>query len=208
MRKVVDITPSDERYEKMVEIAQKVIAEEGNKYIVARGDHNRKNNIEPLCVKNGISFYVAHMFKEGLIYSTKNDEETVSAAISNTISSTRIGGMCAVLTRIEKSGLNNLPLSKIDEWEPGDDKLYVVTNEMANNGSGILFCEYVLKKIWKKIGNYHLMPSSIHEFIVAPDQDGIAKKEIEMLVTEINRNFVSEEEQLINRSFYFDGKLN
>jgi hypothetical protein len=52
------------------------------------------------------------------------------------------------------------------------------------------------------------MPSSIHEFIVAPDQDGIAKKEIEMLVTEINRNFVSEEEQLINRSFYFDGKLN
>ena len=170
MRKVVDITPSDARYEKIVGIAQKVLAEEGNKYIVARGDHNRKNNIEPLCVKNGISFYVAHMCKEGLIYSTKNDEETVSAAISNTISSTRIGGMCAVLTRIEKSGLNNLPLSKIDEWEPGDDKLYVVTNEIANNGSGILFCEYVLKKIWKKIGNYHLMPSSIHEFIVAPDQ--------------------------------------
>lgn len=208
MREVVMIHEGDSKYEGMVKRAKDAIASSDNTFIVANGEGGRKVDIEPLSVMHGISFYVVHEMDEGLVYSSKNDDETIRAAVKNTISNTRIGELSSVLDSLLDGDFRGVPLSRIDEWVPENEKLYVLTNDNGMNGAGILFCKEVLKKIWEKVGNYYLIPSSVHELLIVPDQFGFSKDVIDEFVAETNRDVVMQDEVLINRAFYFDGRLN
>ena len=100
--------------------------------------------------------------------------------------------------------------TRIDEWKPGDNEnpLYILTNSNMQNGAGLIFCDDVLHRIWEKVGNYFLFPSSIHELIICPDSGALQKDDFDFMVKSTNSEAVSSEEKLSDRSFYYDGKLN
>ena len=142
-----------------------------------------------------------------LVYVNKMPDDALDIAIKNTVENTRI---CNMREMIANGVINPESLKTIDEWEP-DRKgipLYIITNRDMRNGAGVIFCDNVLRRIYEKIGNFYLFPSSIHEVIITPDDKTMAKEDLDLMVKTINSDAVDPDEKLTDRSFYYNGTLN
>lgn len=204
MRAVINIQDGDTRYEGMVKRAKEAVNRSDNIFIVARGEDNRKAKIEPLVVMRDIAFYAAHKSEDCLVYRNDIPDEMVKAAVYNTIEGARISSLSAVV-----SSFLDCPFYKVEDWHPvvKDEPLFVLTNESRMEGAGILFCNEVLYKIYEKIGNYYIIPSSIHELLICPDNSGLDWGDFSQMIYTVNQDFVSEDDRLSNRPFYYDGEL-
>ena len=208
MREVIRITDENmEQYKDIIDIAVTASSVTDNLMVVARGEGNKKQDVKPFARIEDISFYAVHNVDTALLYKSKITDEEIEIAIRNTVEDARICDMAKVMAH----GLPSAELfTRIDEWEPGDNgnPLYILTNSKMQNGAGLIFCDDVLHRIWEKVGNYFLFPSSIHELIICPDNGAFEKDDLDFMVRSINSDVVSSEEKLSDRSFYYDGKLN
>ncbi len=193
MNKVINITEKDAKYEEVMSLVGQ--ANEENLIIVARSEKNRKDSvIPPVMILNGIYFYVASDVNDALVYRSNYTSKEVEIAKANTIANARIGGMTDVLFG---SG------DPIDEWAP-DEVMNVLTTKSKENGAGILLCGEYLAEIREKIGDYYILPSSIHEvIIVAKDKSFANIDELAKIVREINVSKVSDGEFLSDEAFEY-----
>lgn len=82
--------------------------------------------------------------------------------------------------------------------------LYVLTNEVSLNGAGCIIYRNVLKNFADSLGeDLIILPSSIHEVLLTPNEPGVSYKELSDLVTCINQNEVPEEDQLSNQVYLY-----
>ena len=95
----------------------------------------------------------------------------------------------------------------VDNWEPDGEPMTVLTTRGAVNGAGVLFCDSVLRKIWQKIGDFYILPSSVHEVIVVPVSGGIDRVELTEMVRTINATEVAPEDRLSDQVYLYDGIL-
>lgn len=207
MKVTINITEGDKRYEgyeDIVKRAKEGVQRSDNLFIVAHGEDNRKANIEPLVVMRDIVFYAAHKVTGGFVYRNDIHDELIQSAVSNTIEAARILPMSEVITSFP-----DCEFQKIDEWNPArnEEPLFVLTSEDRLCGAGILFCNDVLHKIWEKIGNYYIIPSSIHELLIYAEDFGLEWREISQMIKAVNSEVVSKEERLSDNPFYYDGEL-
>lgn len=87
------------------------------------------------------------------------------------------------------------------------DVMYVLTNTNRTNGSGCLFLPGVLDQLGKIFqGDYYILPSSVHEVIIVPQNKGFEAEELNEMVKEVNATQVEEEEQLSDHAYYYDWK--
>lgn len=85
--------------------------------------------------------------------------------------------------------------------------MYVVTNRYRNLGAAVMLYPDVWKKAVEKIGgSFYILPSSIHEVILIPENYGIGKIQLEVMVEEINNTEVDEEEILSDSVYYYNAK--
>lgn len=101
-------------------------------------------------------------------------------------------------------------LKPVNEWQPKDNEvLFVMTTRDKVNGAGVIGCGTLLHKIYEKIGDYYLIPSSIHEVLIArvEDLEGIDLKGITEMVRLINQAELLPEERLAEKAFMYDGVL-
>lgn len=87
--------------------------------------------------------------------------------------------------------------------------MYVLTNMTSCNGAGAMFCAELLEKIQTKLDcDYFLLPSSIHEVIIVPDEGGYDREELNVMVQTINASEVDPKDRLADHAFYYsDGRL-
>lgn len=94
----------------------------------------------------------------------------------------------------------------LQESEPAPS-FYVVTNQKKLDGAGVIFypgmMEYLGSLFWQ---DYFILPSSIHEMIVLPDNGEISVNELKMMVSEINATQVTPSERLTDEVYHFDTK--
>lgn len=87
---------------------------------------------------------------------------------------------------------------------PDEMQMYVITNQKGVNGAGAFLYPDLLWRFSKKCeSNLFLLPSSIHEFIVLPENN-YNKEELEEMVRNVNDTQVAADEFLSNRVYYFD----
>lgn len=87
----------------------------------------------------------------------------------------------------------------------GASPLYVLTNQNKENGAGVLVQDGVLEKVGALIGsNFYVLPSSVHEVLVVPDQGNMTLAELETTVREVNDTQVLPEERLSYKVQYYD----
>ena len=93
-----------------------------------------------------------------------------------------------------------------DETNYIDDKpMYVLTNRMRNFGSSALLYAGMLETIRKKMnGGYYILPSSIHEIIIVPQNIGVKRSTLKEMVAEINETQLAPNEVLSNNVYYYD----
>ena len=82
--------------------------------------------------------------------------------------------------------------------------MYLVSNEYNIQGATNMVYDDVLYEASGKLGeNVYVLPSSIHEFLLVPASMG-EPDELSKMVTEINREHVSQVDRLSNQVFYYD----
>lgn len=100
------------------------------------------------------------------------------------------------------------PENLFERTEPLDAAtmpMYVLTNTSKVNGSGILARDGVLDKIGELLGkNFYVLPSSIHEVLIVPDNDDMQARELESMVKEVNATQVAPANLLSDKVQYYD----
>lgn len=96
---------------------------------------------------------------------------------------------------------------EIDELFDGSNvrmPLYVLTNQVGLNGAGCIIYRDVLKNFADSLEkDLVILPSSIHEVLITPNEPGVSFEELSNLVTCINENEVAEEDQLSNQVYLY-----
>lgn len=101
---------------------------------------------------------------------------------------------------LRESGLGENGL-QVEEFEHG--KMYVLTNNVKLYGAaGIL--DKKLVREFTDGRNFFILPSSIHETIFVPADEGHDRKELDQMIAEINGATVAEEERLSDHCYYYD----
>ena len=84
-------------------------------------------------------------------------------------------------------------------------KMYVLTNEQRVNGAGVVLYQGVLSQVAKRLhGSFYLFPSSIHEMLLVPEQEGQSVSYFKSMVKEANETTVSQGEVLSENIYYYD----
>lgn len=86
--------------------------------------------------------------------------------------------------------------------------LFLLTNTRFLDGAAVILYPGIPGKIYEYLGgNYYLLPSSIHEFLVIPESESICPENLRKMVREANRTQVEEEEFLSDHIYYFNGDI-
>lgn len=88
------------------------------------------------------------------------------------------------------------------------DGLFSLSNEEAMFGAAALFVPGMVDRLYKMMGSFYVLPSSVHEMLLVPDSfcdDPLSLKE---MIREANANpsVVSEEDILSDTLMHYDGK--
>lgn len=96
---------------------------------------------------------------------------------------------------------------EIDELFDGSDArlpLYVLTNVVGLQGAGCIIYSHVLKNFADALGkDLIILPSSVHEVLITPNEPGISYEELSDLVACINQNEVPIEDQLSDQVYLY-----
>lgn len=94
----------------------------------------------------------------------------------------------------------------LQESEPAPS-FYVVTNQKKLDGAGVIFYPGMMEYLGSLFfQDYFILPSSIHEMIVLPDNGEISVNDLKMMVSGINATQVDPSERLTDEVYHFDTK--
>lgn len=88
----------------------------------------------------------------------------------------------------------------------GDEEfLFVATTPDRVHGAGVIAYPGFLDKAAKQLGgDFFVLPSSIHEVILAKDDGNLGAGDLSALVKEVNSTEVSPEDQLSDNAYHYD----
>lgn len=90
-------------------------------------------------------------------------------------------------------------------WKIYSTEKEVVTNEDRVNGAATMFYPGVMDEIGEKLkGNFFVLPSSLHETIVVPNDGNMEYKALLAMVTEINATQVDTQDKLTDQVYHYD----
>lgn len=85
--------------------------------------------------------------------------------------------------------------------------MIVVSNEFMVNGASVLFYPGMMDRIGEFMkGDYFVLPSSVNEVLVVPDDGLVDHRELKAMVGIINHTQVSPEERLTDDVYHYDTK--
>lgn len=87
---------------------------------------------------------------------------------------------------------------------PDDGAMYVLSNSSKLFGAAALLDEKMMGDISEKLGDFYILPSSVHETIIVPKREGMELSELEAMVRDVNSTQVSEQEQLSDHVYAYD----
>lgn len=71
------------------------------------------------------------------------------------------------------------------------DTMFVLTNDTKVNGAAAILNDDIRQEIAEKVGDFYMLPSSIHETLIIPKDAGMEFKELEQMVQEVNQTQVA-----------------
>lgn len=83
--------------------------------------------------------------------------------------------------------------------------MYVLTNDRTSEGAAVLFYPEMKEQIAEKVGgDYFVLPSSVHEVLIVPDDGIIDFQELKNMVNEVNQTEVSPMDVLTGEVYFYD----
>lgn len=101
--------------------------------------------------------------------------------------------------------LESLLEESMDEMSEGSLPMFVLTNECRINGAATLFYPDIKEQIAEQLGgDYVVLPSSLHEVLVLPDDGHMTYHELKEMVNEVNQTQVAPDEVLTGEVYRYD----
>ncbi len=82
--------------------------------------------------------------------------------------------------------------------------LYIATNKSGIHGASTILFPDFMDKVGSLLGNFFILPSSIHETLLLPADDETKPQGLLEIVYNVNRNIISEEEILSDNVYHYD----
>lgn len=96
----------------------------------------------------------------------------------------------------------------------GEDRcpMYILTNKQRRFGAGVILYPGILEQARSLLGgDFYILPSSVHECILAPQSCYMSQEQLSEMVAEINEEHVEVQEVLSDQAYYYmgeDGSIN
>ena len=84
-----------------------------------------------------------------------------------------------------------------------EEQMYVLSNSIKVNGASALLDAKMMEEIIEKVGDFFILPSSIHETLVVPVKSGMDVESLEAMVREVNSTQLQPDEILSNRVYSY-----
>jgi len=85
-----------------------------------------------------------------------------------------------------------------------NEKMFVLTNEDTMKGAVAILYPDAMETIRQKIpGHFYMIPSSVHELILLPDNADMSEDEINGIINQVNSDVVDPTDQLGDEVLYF-----
>lgn len=158
--------------------------------------HVSKEGMESICVTNELAGKWGLSAKSLYIIAEKNTPILLPPVIDTMEHKLELL-MGEINCAIEPAGDSNKPIP-----------MHIMTNKYQINGASVLLYNGLLDGLAEKLGtDLYVIPSSIHELIIMPAEDGsLSLSKLSDMVKEINENHVKEEEILSDCAYYYDHK--
>ncbi|MBR5357019.1 MAG: hypothetical protein IK121_08895 [Lachnospiraceae bacterium] len=88
----------------------------------------------------------------------------------------------------------------------GEDAMFVISNSDKTFGAAALLDSDAMDKIEEQIGEFYILPSSVHECILVPKKEDMDLETLENMVQEVNATQVSKEEKLSDHVYAYDSE--
>lgn len=100
-------------------------------------------------------------------------------------------------------------IQELLDCTPNDFQLYMLSNEVRINGSTCMIYDGILADFTKKLKkDLYILPSSIHEVLLMPVEEGINEQSLLNLVRDANRSVVSLPDILSDSIYRYDARHN
>ncbi len=199
-------------YEQMKEkLAMEVVSAETNKDMLENVPHK---NLEDMAV---VYRFVLESSDEGRasILVTNQMLETMGVTpeqlhadaleIAPQIKPAEIKGMSEVM--VEMMGAEQAEALGIVPERPEDEQLFVATVPDKTHGAGVLAYQDFMDQAAERVGgDFYILPSSIHEVLIVPDNGRMDLKDLEAMVRDVNATQVAPADKLTDNVYHYDSK--
>ena len=125
--------------------------------------------------------------------------------IAPQIKPAEIRGMSEVMT--EMMGSEQAEMMGIAPVAPEDEQLFVATVPDKTHGASVLAYQNFMDQAAERVGgDFYILPSSIHEILIVPDNGRIGLKELEDMVRDVNATQVAPADKLTDSVYHYDSK--
>ena len=115
-----------------------------------------------------------------------------------------IQGMAEVLAK--QMGVEDLEMLGLN-IPPEQEQIFVASVPDNVHGAGVLAYEDFMDKAAEKVGgDFYILPSSIHEVLIVPDNGMMDLAALENMVREVNATTVDPSEKLTDSVYHYDSK--
>ncbi len=96
----------------------------------------------------------------------------------------------------------------LQEAFPDEIPMKVLTNSKRSSGAVCILYPGVLEEVAAERmgGDFYIIPSSVHEVILLPDDGRLLEENLKEMIFEVNRTKVDPEEVLSDNLYYYDAE--
>lgn len=204
-----DLTDYDVMKEKL---AIQVVATERNAEMLANIPHKEMEDMSLVCrfvVETGEAGMGSILVNNSMLenFGITNDQLFDDAMkYAPDLRPSEIKSMADMLAEIM-----GIDVSELDEQfgaaPNAEVPMYVASTQDRTNGAGIIAYPGFLDMAAEKIGgDFFLLPSSVHEVIIVPDNGKADFRALEAMVQEVNATQVEPKDQLSDHVYHYDSK--
>lgn len=90
---------------------------------------------------------------------------------------------------------------------PDDEKMFVASNPNKTHGASVMAYQDFMDQASERVGgDFFILPSSIHEIIIVPDDGNAKLADLESMVREVNATQVAPQDRLTDNVYHYDSK--
>lgn len=132
--------------------------------------------------------------------------ENSSRILSPTIES--MNNVMARMMGFSDVDLNTVPFeTAVENFDFRKDSMFVLTNTNAINGAAAMFYPEVMEQLGEHAGgDLFVIPSSVHEVLLVPDDGTMNRTDLENIIRDINAHEVDPKDRLSDNLYHYDSK--